>query len=74
MAAIAKPATTRERFDVIERAEPSSCLLPQLQLAHAGRINHHRAVWQQHELSMARGVSATLVLGQDANRIAMLAP
>ena len=59
--AVAEAAALADRLDVGERAGDRFARVPQLQLAHAGRVDQDAAAGQQHELTAGRGVAAAAV-------------
>src|SRR5262245_63865225 len=58
MTAIGEVTRGRQRFDIVERFAHRLTRVPQLELAHAWRVDQQTTVWQAHELAVAGGVTA----------------
>ena len=71
--AVGEAALRRERLDVSERGLEAGVRVPELQLAHARRVEHEPAVGQRHELAVRRRVPAAAVLADLLRREQLLA-
>src|SRR5262249_62039579 len=60
--AVVEPAVRRERLDVLEGGLEARLRVPELQLSHAGRVEHQPAVRKRHELAARGRVPAAAVL------------
>src|ERR1051326_3921885 len=72
--AVAKPAILRDRFDVRERSGHGLSRIPQLELAHSGRIDQNPAARKHHQLAArARVAPPAVALADLARAKALLA-
>src|SRR5207253_10052216 len=63
MLAVGEVASGSERVDFVERFAHALAGIPQLQLAHARRIDHQSSIRQHHELTMRRRVTPARIGG-----------
>ncbi|MMZ67410.1 hypothetical protein D1872_299920 [compost metagenome] len=69
MPAIGKPAIPAKLFDVRKRFGPPAAIFPKPELAHSGRIDHHRALRQDEQLPVRGRMAAAAVALADFLRI-----
>src|SRR5580765_5546353 len=65
---VGEPALCSQRLDVLERRLETGLGIPQLQLAHSGRVEHETAFGKPNELPVRGRVPAAAVLADVARR------